>query len=67
MCSRSASARIESRPSARSAATMRRSTSSSVVEVLTSMCARLYGRRGARNQALHAVTAAKIAGVDAAA
>jgi putative resolvase len=28
-------------------------------EVLTSMCARLYGRRGARNRAVRAVTAAK--------
>jgi len=32
------------------------------VEVLTSMCARLYGRRGARNRALRAVTATKTAG-----
>lgn len=38
-----------------------------MIEVLTSMCARLYGRRGARNRALRAVTAAKRAGVDAAA
>lgn len=30
-----------------------------MIEVLTSMCARLHGRRGARNQALRAVTAAK--------
>jgi putative resolvase len=30
-----------------------------MVEVLTSMCARLYGRRGARNRALRAVTATK--------
>ena len=30
-----------------------------VIEVLTSMCARLYGRRGARNRAMRAVTAAK--------
>jgi putative resolvase len=30
-----------------------------VIEVLTSMCARLYGRRGARNRALRAVTAAR--------
>jgi putative resolvase len=30
-----------------------------MIEVLTSMCARLYGRRGARNRALRAVTAAK--------
>jgi putative resolvase len=29
-----------------------------VVEVLTSMCARLYGARGARNRAMRAVTAA---------
>jgi putative resolvase len=29
-----------------------------MIEVLTSMCARLYGRRGARNRALRAVTAA---------
>ena len=34
---------------------------------LTWMCARLYGRRGARNRALGAVTAAKGAGVDVAA
>jgi putative resolvase len=32
---------------------------SDLVEVLTSFCARLYGRRGARNRALRAVTAAK--------
>ncbi len=32
------------------------------IEVLTSMCARLYGRRGARNRAMRAVTAAKNAG-----
>jgi putative resolvase len=38
-----------------------------MIEVLTSMCARLYGRRGARNRALRVVTAAKKAGVDAAA
>ena len=30
-----------------------------MIEVLTGMCARLYGRRGARNRALRAVTAAK--------
>jgi len=30
-----------------------------MIEVLTSMCARLYGRRGARNRAMHAVTAVK--------
>jgi putative resolvase len=32
---------------------------SDLVEVLTSFCARLYGRRGARNRALRAVTCAK--------
>jgi putative resolvase len=30
-----------------------------MVEVLTSMCARLYGRRGARNRAMRALTAAR--------
>ena len=30
-----------------------------MIEVLTSMCARLYGRRGARNRAMRAVTATK--------
>ena len=30
-----------------------------MTEVLTSFCARLYGRRGARNRALRAITAAK--------
>lgn len=30
-----------------------------MIEVLTSMCARLYGRRGARDRALRAVTATK--------
>ena len=30
-----------------------------MIEVLTSMCARLYGRRGARNRAMRALTAAK--------
>ena len=30
-----------------------------MIEVLTGMCARLYGRRGARNRALRAVTAAR--------
>ena len=30
-----------------------------MIEVLTSMCARLYGRRGARNRAMRAVTVAK--------
>jgi len=38
-----------------------------MIEVLTSMCARLYGRRGARNRAMRAVTAVKNAGVDEAA
>ena len=38
-----------------------------MIEVLTSMCARLYGRRGARNRAMRAVTAAKNAEIDAAA
>ena len=28
-------------------------------EVLASMCARLYGRRGARNRAMRAITATK--------
>jgi putative resolvase len=30
-----------------------------MIEVLTSMCARLYGRRGARNRAMRALSAAK--------
>ena len=30
-----------------------------MIEVLTGMCARLYGHRGTRNRALRAVTAAK--------
>lgn len=30
-----------------------------MIEVLTSMCARLYGRRGARNRAVRAVTATR--------
>jgi putative resolvase len=30
-----------------------------MIEVLTRMCARLYGRRGARNRAMRALTAAK--------
>lgn len=30
-----------------------------VIEVLMSMCARLYGRRGARNRAMRALTAAR--------
>jgi len=29
-----------------------------MIEVLTSLCARLHGRRGARNRAMRAVTAA---------
>jgi putative resolvase len=33
-----------------------------MTEVLTSFCARLYGRRGARNRALRAVTTAKSSG-----
>ena len=33
-----------------------------MVEVLTSMCARRYGRRGARNRVLRAVTATKADG-----
>lgn len=38
-----------------------------MIEVLTSMCARLYGRRGARGGAMRALTAAKNNDVDAAA
>ena len=38
-----------------------------MVEVLTSMCGRLYGRRGAPNRAMREVTAVKNAGVDEAA
>jgi putative resolvase len=38
-----------------------------MIEVLTSMCARLYGRCGARNRAMRAVTAAGNAEMDAAA
>jgi putative resolvase len=30
-----------------------------MIEVLTSMCTRLYGRRGARNRAMRALTAAR--------
>lgn len=30
-----------------------------MVEMLTSFCARLYGRRGARNRAMRALTATK--------
>jgi putative resolvase len=37
-----------------------------LVEVLTSFCARLYGRRGARNRAMRAVTATKDTGKGAA-
>ena len=37
-----------------------------MIEVLTSMCARLYGRRGARNRAMRAVTATKQAGAEVA-
>lgn len=37
-----------------------------MIEVLTSMCARLYGRRGAGNRAMRAVTAAKNAEIGAA-
>lgn len=33
-----------------------------MIAVLTSMCARLYGRRGSRNRAMRAVTATKRAG-----
>jgi putative resolvase len=33
-----------------------------MIEVLTLMCARLYGRRGARNRALRAITAARRGG-----
>jgi putative resolvase len=33
-----------------------------MIEVLTSMCARMYGRRGARNRAMRAVTAARRGG-----
>jgi putative resolvase len=36
-----------------------------MIEVLTSMCARLYGRRGARNRAMRAVTATKQEPTDA--
>jgi putative resolvase len=35
-----------------------------MVEVLTEMCARLYGRRGARNRAMRAVTATQRDSVD---
>ena len=38
-----------------------------MIEVVTSLCARLYRRGGTRNWALRAVTAVKKAGVDAAA
>ena len=36
-----------------------------MIEVLTSLCARLYGRRGARNRAMRAVTAARREASDA--
>jgi putative resolvase len=35
-----------------------------MIEVLTAMCARLYGRRGARNRAMRAITATKGDSVD---
>ena len=38
-----------------------------MIEVLTSMCERLYGRRGARNRAMRAMTAAKNADLNVAA
>jgi putative resolvase len=38
-----------------------------MIEVLTSMCARLYGRRGARNRAMRAITAVRRGGEAAAA
>ena len=38
-----------------------------VVEVLTSMCARRYGRRGARNRAVRVVAAARNGGGEVAA
>jgi putative resolvase len=38
-----------------------------MIEVLTGMRARLYGRRGARNRALRAVTATRHGGREAAA
>jgi putative resolvase len=37
-----------------------------MIEVLTSMCARLYGRRGARNRAMRALTATKASDTGAA-
>lgn len=37
----------------------RRGGGGDMIEVLTSMCARLYGRRSARNRALRAVACAK--------
>ncbi len=36
-----------------------------MIEVLTSMCARLFGRRGARNRAMRALTAAKVSDTEA--
>jgi putative resolvase len=38
---------------------VRRDLVRDMVEVLTSLCARLYGRRGARNRALKAVGCAQ--------
>jgi len=38
-----------------------------MIEVVALMCARRYGRRGARNRSVRAVTAAVNAGMDAAA
>ena len=35
-----------------------------MIEVLTAMCARLYGRRGAHNRAMRAITATKGDSVD---
>lgn len=37
-----------------------------MIEVLTGMCARLYGRRGARNRAMRAVAVAKQSDIEAA-
>lgn len=33
-----------------------------MIDVLTSTCARLYGRRGARNRAMRAVTGVEVVG-----
>jgi len=46
-------------PIARRAISAARASTPFSIEVLTSMCARLYGRRGARNRAMRAVTATK--------